>query len=115
MRKPIKLWLEALRSGKYKQGTGSLKKKNRYCCLGIGIELYNKHHKQKVQFPSLEKRQDLALSSGLIRVRKWLKLCNGVGGIKNGCCLLASMNDCGDSFKKIANFIEKNIERLTKK
>ena len=34
-----KLWVKALRSGKYKQTTGVLNKKvsgkNRYCCLGV--------------------------------------------------------------------------------
>ena len=28
-------WLEALRSGKYKQGFTRLKQNNRYCCLGV--------------------------------------------------------------------------------
>jgi hypothetical protein len=28
-------WVEALRSGKYKQGEGALKRGNKYCCLGV--------------------------------------------------------------------------------
>ncbi len=28
-------WLEALKSGKYKQTTGKLKSHGRYCCLGV--------------------------------------------------------------------------------
>lgn len=28
-------WIKALRSGKYKQGSGRLKKGNTYCCLGV--------------------------------------------------------------------------------
>jgi hypothetical protein len=28
-------WVEALRSGKYKQGKGCLKKGDEYCCLGV--------------------------------------------------------------------------------
>ena len=38
MKKSIAMkWVEALRSGKYKQGTGELhnKKENTYCCLGV--------------------------------------------------------------------------------
>jgi hypothetical protein len=41
-------WLEALRSGKYKRGTGTLKAKQlgekgyRYCCLGVLCDLYSK-------------------------------------------------------------------------
>lgn len=36
----VKQWLRALRSGKYKKGTGALKVKgNKYCCLGVaGVE-----------------------------------------------------------------------------
>jgi hypothetical protein len=29
------LWLEALRSGKYKQGTGCLRYEDDFCCLGV--------------------------------------------------------------------------------
>ena|SRR3990167_4598159 len=32
-----KKWIDALRSGKYKQGTDFLCTKNGYCCLGIAI------------------------------------------------------------------------------
>lgn len=28
-------WVEALRSGKYQQGTGNLCLDNKYCCLGV--------------------------------------------------------------------------------
>lgn len=44
-------WLEALRSGKYKQGTGKLASfENRYCCLGVLCEIAREEipiHKQK--------------------------------------------------------------------
>lgn len=32
-------WLEALRSGKYKQGTGFLHWKGEYCCLGVACKV----------------------------------------------------------------------------
>lgn len=32
-------WIKALRSGKYKQGTGCLRKGNEYCCLGVLCEV----------------------------------------------------------------------------
>jgi hypothetical protein len=31
----MRKWIEALRSGKYAQTTGSLRRDNGYCCLGI--------------------------------------------------------------------------------
>lgn len=32
-------WIEALRSGKYKQGRSRLKHSGRYCCLGVLCEV----------------------------------------------------------------------------
>ncbi len=34
-----RLWIEALRSGNYQQGTGRLKLENRYCCLGVACDI----------------------------------------------------------------------------
>ena len=40
MNKEIKKkWLTGLRSGKYRQGSGSLNNKNRFCCLGVLCDL----------------------------------------------------------------------------
>jgi hypothetical protein len=38
-----KKWIEALRSGKYKQGREYLKKDGFHCCLGVACEIYNEH------------------------------------------------------------------------
>ena len=41
MNKNVKrLWLEALRSGEYKQGRGLLRDGNKYCCLGVLCDIY---------------------------------------------------------------------------
>lgn len=37
----IKVWLEALRSGAYKQGKNFLYKDENYCCLGVACEINN--------------------------------------------------------------------------
>jgi len=34
-----KLWIEALRSGKYEQGRGALNKDGKFCCLGVLCDL----------------------------------------------------------------------------
>lgn len=39
-----KKWLEALRSGKYRQATEQLRKGDAYCCLGVLCDLYAKEH-----------------------------------------------------------------------
>jgi hypothetical protein len=36
------LWLEALRSGEYEQGTVVLKSKNAFCCLGVLCDIHRK-------------------------------------------------------------------------
>lgn len=45
--KTQKLWVDALRSGEYKQGHGALhretKRGDRFCCLGVACDLYQKH------------------------------------------------------------------------
>jgi hypothetical protein len=35
----VKLWIKALRSGKYKQGRSALKEGNKWCCLGVMIDV----------------------------------------------------------------------------
>lgn len=43
MNKEIKQkWLNALRSGEYKQGTGCLRSGNEFCCLGVLTDIYSK-------------------------------------------------------------------------
>lgn len=36
---PVERWLEALRSGEYKQAQGVLKCEHGYCCLGVPAEI----------------------------------------------------------------------------
>ena len=47
-----KLWVDALRSGEYKQGTASLKQQTegitRFCCLGVLCELVHKEAEVKI-------------------------------------------------------------------
>jgi hypothetical protein len=39
-RRRVRLWVEALRSGKYRQGQGQLKTSTgEYCCLGVACEV----------------------------------------------------------------------------
>ena len=35
-------WVAALRSGKYKQGRGALRKGDTFCCLGVACDLIDK-------------------------------------------------------------------------
>jgi len=105
-----KRWLVALRSGEFKQGQGALRKEYRgnyaYCCLGVlctltkgkwngdfrpaGKDRNGQRHKADPAYLPLRTRQltDVSLER---------------------CQELASFNDKGDSFKQIADWIEKHL------
>ena len=110
-----KLWVEALKSGKYKQGARKLKKEIRknsqwetkHCCLGVLCEIleplgfkiinpneeYNERifeHKEEPNYPAKE-------------------ICNKAEISKNQAKELAGMNDCDLTFEQIANYIEENL------
>lgn len=36
-----KIWIEALESGKYEQGQGTLREEDSFCCLGVLCDLYH--------------------------------------------------------------------------
>lgn len=40
----IRKWVDALRSGEYKQTTGRLRGDVGFCCLGVACDLYGKEH-----------------------------------------------------------------------
>jgi hypothetical protein len=39
----VKLLVDTLRSGEYKQTSGALRKQNGYCCLGVACDIAAKH------------------------------------------------------------------------
>lgn len=92
-----KEWIAALRSGKYKQGRGSLYDdiNNTYCCLGVlGVCA-------QLPLETLSHR-------GYLREfgKEYHLLCCSTQS------LLATRNDVGHSFEAIADYIEKNIKAI---
>lgn len=78
-------WIEALRSGDYKQGQGALREDDRFCCLGLACEILNN-------------------STMDYYFIKYKMLNNDVA------TTLIKMNDFDNkSFKQIADYIEENI------
>jgi hypothetical protein len=136
MKKNItKIWTKALKSKKYKQGTGCLCKikedgQTEFCCLGVLTDLYQQHqkkNKKKMLRVSIKnsyvyvqecKIVQFANSSGLLpkAVQEWagIKYSNGSHLEKNtnDNYDLAEMNDNGWSFKDIADYIETNSDQL---
>jgi len=131
----MKKWVKALRSGKYKQGTGTLKHYNKkgqaqHCCLGVLCELYNKEMKKnkKKMLSETICDNDSDFSHGYTRfggkkeelpkeVMKWAGIKDSIGKFYDEVDLfgepcLADLNDCGTKFKTIADIIEENYEQL---
>lgn len=130
MKKNIaKKWIDALRSGKYKQIKGALKraKDNQiesFCALGVLCDLYQKDHKEKLeeQNSHIKKTKNgsaVAFEDEIytlpFKVQKWAGMKDSEG------CLdldgeqdrtIPQLNDQGVSFKKIADLIEKNQKKL---
>jgi hypothetical protein len=127
----MKKWVKALRSGKFKQGTGTLKQFNskgqaQHCCLGVLCELYNSEMKKNKKKTLSEKVYDNDIGFGYTRfngsadclpqnVRDWSGIASSYGKFYGGDTLpepLADLNDNGKKFKTIADIIEKNWENL---
>lgn len=94
-------WVEALRSGKYKQTRNALRKSdNRFCCLGVLCDIadptgwqpapgsYRHRHLQGMPDAEILRRADLP------------RICADE---------LAAMNDGGKPFSEIASHIEANL------
>ncbi len=95
-----KRWVAALRSGKYEQGHNSLRRSDgTFCCLGVLADIADpsawvwtsvwQWHGDDQTIPDPE-----GIDIGLTRTNQEV---------------LATMNDCGDSFSKIAEHIERTL------
>jgi hypothetical protein len=108
-------WIQALRSGKYKQGTGKLYNElhDTYCCLGV---------LQKVLDGKVEpapKARAIALPTN-----KWFKdhgivnyvacgLVGDKGSLRLGYDLAHHLNDClRMSFEQIADYVERFVKGI---
>lgn len=132
-----KQWIEALRSGKYRQAKGALRDNDLlvndrkypvtgFCCLGV---LCNLH---AIEHPKLAAKQtdpDAYLDHHSVlpkEVMKWAGMKNSEGSFRSEKAVglskdsewaqhdcLAEMNDSGNyGFLKLATFIEKNYKLL---
>lgn len=83
-------WLDALRSGNYKQGKTFLYRDNVFCCLGVLCEIQNENWRDFFQ------RMDTSV----------LPESFAAGLDETATSYLADMNDNGMTFKQIADTIE---------
>lgn len=105
-----KLWVDALRSGEYKQGKGRLKDEDKFCCLGVLCDLHaktvecrtwdNNEYNGKEYLPPSEVLEWAQLDDRLPILKS--TTLNGVS--------LSTMNDIrGYDFNQIAAIIEKSL------
>ena len=102
-----KEWIKALRSNKYKQGMGVLKSRgNFYCCLGVLCDI-SKDIKwsKKTCGPGIGARFNGKITYGTLASEfvKKIKLDPHQTG------RLIQKNDSGQSFLKIAKYVENNL------
>ena len=107
-----KLWINALRSGRFKQTVGYLKTSEGYCCLGVACELYQEVvGGLTVNYNANNNRYTFNDSAAILPkvVREWLGLTEDTGEYVtrsgNGTSL-TEQNDSGLNFDTIANIIE---------
>ena|ERR1700690_2797562 len=110
---PIEKWIKALRSGKYKQCKNYLHiKDDGYCCLGVASELYRKETKLgnwKQDDPNsnhliFQVNGDQSRLYLIKQVYEWLGYQSEYFTRK-----YANLNDEGQTFKYIADKIEKDF------
>jgi len=128
-----RLWIDALKSGRFHQGSQRLHTINKgekiakYCCLGLACKLASSTGELK-----LTKTVDITRKyiSSFVRydgeghcmpesVLKLLKLRNSIGGLEEGGVIegkkffsLTAMNDSYITFKEIGEYIESNPETV---
>lgn len=106
-------WVEALRSGEYKQGQGRLNDRDLFCCLGVLCEVLIKD--EDAELNSLIKNKvpcafDLDCmsydnDSKVVPNRVRLAADLSVRQVHD----LISRNDSGFTFEQIAEYIEENL------
>lgn len=117
-----KAWVKALRSGKYRQGTGTLCRQVRprveFCCLGVACAI--------AELPWQFNRNGLVYFSDQIVKEGWYEdldfplldansskvpetFARDIGLSPRAQEQLISMNDSGKSFEEIADWIDKNL------
>jgi len=107
-----KLWIKALRSNKYKQGTGQLLDDGgNYCCLGVLCDIIGMQPKYKDCSNYFGNDSEMAPYSAVHAVG--LSDQHGTYEVKNDAdCCLTTDNDIGITFPEIADLIEKEPKGL---
>lgn len=105
-------WIEALRSGNYKQGKQFLNKNEKYCCLGVLCEIEGLLKRTDVMSGATVYFSDDRWLTKALASYPGKNLRSSQGIILSMGTTLATLNDTGRKFAEIANIIEKHWEEL---
>lgn len=112
-----KAWVQALRSGEYKQGNGYLHYGDTYCCLGVACDLAVKDGVE-MDVDADDDEGAVAYDGAAVippsKAQSWLGLSDPYGRYMRDDKIhyLTSLNDAGTPFAEIADLIESNPEGL---
>lgn len=109
-----KKWIAALRSGKYEKGQGYLKRGDKYCCLGVLVEILGGEFIKDKDSEIFSIEQNAVFLPYKYRKMVGLNTIDGSFIDEYDCdCTLASLNDSTDiTFSEIADLIEREPEGL---
>lgn len=129
IKKPIPIfneWIEALRSGKYKQATGRLCNGEGYCCLGIASLIQGRIReiiRPEIGSSKYSDGHDMEATGYLADDNPLVEYIGNSGTLPDGIRViygfseewssLSGLNDCNLSFNDIANIIETCFCQLT--
>jgi hypothetical protein len=103
-----RLWVEALRSGKYRQAIGDLRSDDGFCCLGVGCDISGLGHWEDTRYITPDFRHEGTLETD---VQEWLGLAGMEGEYWE--TSLARLNDNDKkTLAEIADIIESEPEGL---
>ena len=106
-------WVEALRSGDYKQTTNALRRGDSFCCLGVLCNLHAQDHPEIAAAQPTTGRYMGADSEPPDEVVAWAGLESNCGILDGYPLALTELNDdAGWNFVQIAAHIEANWEAL---
>lgn len=101
-------WVDALRSGDYKQTNGRLRDNNGFCCLGVGCEIFDVRKECFMPEEIWKYGNENSVEVAPIELINALSLHDNIGTIHGPFPNdLANLNDNGFTFAEIADFIER--------
>lgn len=99
----LKDWIDALRSGKYKQGHGALFRNGKYCCLGVLMEIAYPEDEWEISPDTYGIMKGCATTIPEF-------LLQDIGLHRDDVSYLIEINDkSGYSFTQIADYLEENF------